>query len=173
SGTLLTSRDGINWTSGSSGITTSLAAITYGAGQFVAAGWFRTILTSPDGDNWTARNSGTWRIFSSVAYGNSRFLALDGENILASTQDGLAILAGSATRGITLRQTSSDLFASYPGFTGRPVHAVIYTARGKKVTEAWGRGDEISLSIGGLARGIYTLEVASGKERFSSSFVKP
>jgi len=171
-GTVLASPDGISWTSRNLGTATYLTAVTHGAARFVAVEWGGGILTSSDGINWTNRDSGQRRPLYAVAFGNSRFVALGSEILLTSLQDGVAVLAGPVARGISLRLTSSHLFASYPGFSRRPVHAVIFTARGDKVMEVWGRGDGISLPIGGLAPGVYALDVASGKERAGSRFVK-
>jgi hypothetical protein len=175
-GTILTSPDGINWTVESSGTTTQLMAITYGASQFVATGYIRTVLTSPDGKTWTTRNVGTTvgddRILASVAFGNGKFMAVDGGNFLTSPQDGLAVRTKSSTRGISLRWTASHLFASYPKFLNQTVHAVLLTANGNKVIENWVQGDRISLPVSSLARGVYTLQIASGKERVNSRFVK-
>ena len=57
-GTILTSPDGVTWTSRSSGTTLYLSAITYGAGQFVVVGYRGVILTG-NGTNlniWEQRN---------------------------------------------------------------------------------------------------------------------
>ena len=60
-GTILTSPDGITWTSQSSGTTGNLNGITWNGNQFAAVGSLiafefaeSTILTSPDGIIWTS-----------------------------------------------------------------------------------------------------------------------
>ena len=91
-GGVLTSPDGINWESQSSGITTNLTGITYSEdlGLFVIVGGrgtSRCILTSPDGINWTVRineTSGSTRL-NSVYYGHGRFVAVGNQIILCST----------------------------------------------------------------------------------------
>jgi hypothetical protein len=60
--TILTSPDGITWTSRTSGTPNGLTGIAYGNHQFVAVGPGEpeaTILTSPDGINWTKRTCPT------------------------------------------------------------------------------------------------------------------
>ena len=59
SGTILTSLDGISWTSRTSGTTNTLYGITYGNSTFVTVGYSGTILTSSDGTSWYKRTSGT------------------------------------------------------------------------------------------------------------------
>ena len=56
----LTSSDGINWTSRTSGVSVALYSVTYSEnlGLFIAVGNSGTILTSSDGINWTSRTSG-------------------------------------------------------------------------------------------------------------------
>ena len=75
-GTILTSADGITWTSRDSGTTTILSEVTYGNGTFIAVGYGGTILTSADGITWTSRTSGTTHGLNGVAYGNGTFIAV-------------------------------------------------------------------------------------------------
>ncbi len=46
-GTILTSRDRVNWTEQISPTNNQLKGVTYGNGRFVAVGIYGTILTSP------------------------------------------------------------------------------------------------------------------------------
>jgi hypothetical protein len=73
-GTVLTSRDGTNWTSQTSGTTNGLFWVTYAGGTLVAVGDSGAILTSPDGTNWTSRTSGTTAALLGVAFGNGTFV---------------------------------------------------------------------------------------------------
>ena len=68
SGTILTSSDGISWTSRTSGTTNTLYGITYGNSTFVTVGVSGTILTSSDGVTWTSRTSGTSENLIGVTY---------------------------------------------------------------------------------------------------------
>ena len=54
-GVILTSPDGVTWTTRESISDTSLYGVTYGNSTFVAVGSGGTILTSPDGVTWTER----------------------------------------------------------------------------------------------------------------------
>jgi len=69
-GTILTSSDGISWTSRTSGISKLLNGVTYGNNTFVTVGNSGTILTSPDGNSWTKRTSVTSKSLVGVTYGN-------------------------------------------------------------------------------------------------------
>ena len=82
-GTILTSSDGINWTSRTSGVSKDLNSITYSEslGLFVVVGENGTILTSSDGINWTSRTSGVSTWLYSVTYSESLGLfVVVGEN---------------------------------------------------------------------------------------------
>ncbi|MDT7910160.1 MAG: hypothetical protein RQ912_09555, partial [Thermus sp.] len=73
-GTILTSRDGVNWTEQTSGTGNRLNGVTYGNGLFVAVGRHGTILTSRDGVNWTEQTSKAG--LNGVTYGNGLFVAV-------------------------------------------------------------------------------------------------
>ena len=64
-----------HWEIKQSGTTSSLNAVTFGNGLFVAVGDNGTILTSADGDVWTGRSSGTTDRLPAIAFGNGRFVA--------------------------------------------------------------------------------------------------
>ena len=85
-GAILTSVDGKNWTSHSSGTFVPLTAVTYGNGVFVATGWGGTILTSLDGRNWTRRNSGTTERLNGITYGNGQFIAVGDHGTIVESQ---------------------------------------------------------------------------------------
>ena len=68
---VMTSSDGITWTSRSSATDNAWNAVTYGGGKFVAVagtGSGDRVMTSPDGITWTSRSTtnSDWR---SLAYG--------------------------------------------------------------------------------------------------------
>jgi hypothetical protein len=75
-GTILTSSDGLVWTSRTSGIITRLWSVTYGNGLYVTVGDSARILTSANGINWTNRVSGTNNNLVSVTYGNGQYVAV-------------------------------------------------------------------------------------------------
>ena len=58
-GTIITSIDGILWTSRTSSTPANLKEVTYGNNMFVTVGASGTILTSSDGIDWTEITSGS------------------------------------------------------------------------------------------------------------------
>ena len=76
-GTILTSPDGTNWTTQTSGTEKSLSSVTYGNNLYVAVGE-GTILTSADGKSWSVGLSRTDVDLYSVAYGNNTYVAVGG-----------------------------------------------------------------------------------------------
>jgi len=84
-GTILTSPDGVNWTTQSSGLGTNilLTRIAWSGTQFVAVGDLGTIITSPDAVTWTPQISGTTGFLFGVTWGVGQFVVA-GENILTS-----------------------------------------------------------------------------------------
>lgn len=83
-GAVVTSADGIVWTTRSAGTTAWLVGVTYANDRFVAVGDKGTLLTSTDGVTWATRASGTTERLNAVAFGNERWLAV-GENGSAVT----------------------------------------------------------------------------------------
>ncbi len=75
SGLVATARGQSQWVVKGGTPNTSLNAVTFANGLFVAVGDNGTILTSPDGDVWTARPSGTTDRLLAIAFGNGRFVA--------------------------------------------------------------------------------------------------
>ena len=54
----------------------NLSCVTYGDGNFVAAGEYGVIMSSQDGLEWYPRDSGVTKNISSITYGNSKFVAV-------------------------------------------------------------------------------------------------
>jgi hypothetical protein len=80
---VMTSTDGMNWVSQSSGVTGSLEGLAWGNGRFIATAWDR-IVVSTDGLRWVPqrirrRNGGT-----GIAWGKNTFVVVDGYYILQS-----------------------------------------------------------------------------------------
>ncbi len=73
---VMTSTDGINWTSqNTTGNDQFWISVTYGDGQFVAVGG-NAVMTSTNGTSWTAQTPGSSLTYNMVAYGNGTFVAV-------------------------------------------------------------------------------------------------
>ena len=88
-GAILTSPDGVNWTTRLSGTTASLGALAWGNDTFVAVGNNGAILSSPDSINWTIRPSGTAVSLSGVAFGGGLFIAVGETGTILTSPDGV------------------------------------------------------------------------------------
>ncbi|MEK8095468.1 hypothetical protein WOC76_23700 [Methylocystis sp. IM3] len=79
SGAVMTSADGVTWTSRTAAAANNWRSVTFGLGLFVAVGQTGTgsrVMTSPDGVNWTIRVSAADNDWLSVTYGNGLFVAV-------------------------------------------------------------------------------------------------
>jgi hypothetical protein len=86
---ILTSPDGLIWTSQTGGIAYTLDDVVWSGKQFVAVGDHGSILTSPDGVTWTQRSSGTTLNLSGVAWSGTQFIAVGDVGIVLSSNDGI------------------------------------------------------------------------------------
>jgi hypothetical protein len=83
---VMTSPDGVTWTSRSSG-TNFWTSVTYGNGLFVAvalSGSGNRVMTSPDGITWTNQTSAADNTWNSVTYGNGVFVAVSSAGVAGS-----------------------------------------------------------------------------------------
>ncbi|MFN7266808.1 MAG: hypothetical protein ACK5VB_04885 [Bacteroidota bacterium] len=104
---VMTSPDGINWTSRTSASDNNWNSVTYGNGLFVAVAdggpaSANHVMTSPDGINWTSRSASSinWK---SVTYGNGLFVAV------SSTTTTARVMTSSDGITWTNRTTSSNI----------------------------------------------------------------
>ena len=92
SGVILTSSNGITWTSRTSGVADSLRGVTYSSdlGLFVAVGCNGVILTSSNGITWTSRTSGVSDSLTSVTYSSDLglFVAVGFNGVILTSPDG-------------------------------------------------------------------------------------
>jgi hypothetical protein len=87
-GTIITSTDGVNWVTRSSGVIFSLRAGVFFNGTYIVvgdAGWTSSpVLTSTDGITWTPRSSGMSRVFHhSIASNGSRWVAVGNDGVIS------------------------------------------------------------------------------------------
>ena len=106
--TVLTSPDGVTWTSQTLGTPNTLSSVTWDGSQFVAVGdapgSVGAVLTSPDGVHWTSQNLGTIPILYGVTKSGTNLVAVGyGGTILISANGGVSWTA--PTSG-----TTNDLY---------------------------------------------------------------
>ena len=109
SGTILNSKDGINWQTSTLntlgyGPSSNLSGIAYGANTFLAVGWWTTIVSSSDGYNWVDEIAGNykgdlWRQcgtmkcidrveLSNATYAKNNFIVVGWNGTIFSSLDG-------------------------------------------------------------------------------------
>lgn len=95
SGVIITSPDGITWTSQANPFTASGAVygVCFGNGQFVAVGWNGSagiIATSPDGVTWTSRANPYATVYAAaVCFGGGLFVVIGNNGVIATSPDGI------------------------------------------------------------------------------------
>jgi len=87
-GGILTSRDGVSWTGGTSGTTNRIWGAVCANSIFVAVGDLGTILTSPNGADWTIQSSGTTNALYGVTYASGIFVAVGSRGAIVTSPDG-------------------------------------------------------------------------------------
>jgi hypothetical protein len=86
--TVVTSTNGVDWSTQVSGITNNLNAIVFGNGLFVAGGDGGTILTSADGVLWAHQRAASTNVIYGLDFGNNQFVAVGGRGLILSSPDG-------------------------------------------------------------------------------------
>ena len=84
-GRIMTSPDGLKWTSRISPTKKNLLGLFWDGQQYLAGGDKGTILSSPDGIKWTHRNSGSQINFYSFSYSGPRYVAVGNDGIRISS----------------------------------------------------------------------------------------
>lgn len=74
-GEIISSPDGITWTTEASGTTEWLRDVTFGGSGFVAVGNNGTVLSSPDGMSWTGQTSGVTDGLTAVVWTGQIYVA--------------------------------------------------------------------------------------------------
>ena len=100
---VMTSANGINWTSQATPVDNSWMNVTFGNGLFVAvagSGINNRVMTSSDGITWVIRTSAADNIWNSIVYGNGLFVsvAVSGTNNRVMTSvDGITWTSRTTT----------------------------------------------------------------------------
>ncbi len=129
-GTILTSTDGLLWTSHNWSTDVDLYGVTSTGTQLVAIGgthWPMTpvVLTSPDGSAWTAHDPGVGRELRAVAWSGSLLAAVDDSGAILTSPNGVAW---------TLRVPGTEGLNSVYS----PLYAVIWTGAQFVAAGTWG-----------------------------------
>jgi len=88
-GTIVTSIDGENWTTHTSGTERTLVDVAYGNGTFVTVGQAGTVLTSSDGELWINRDPGTMMDLYDITYVDGTFVAVGLGGTILFSSDGV------------------------------------------------------------------------------------
>ena len=102
SGTILTSADGVTWTTRSSGVTIDIYKITFGNDKFVALDFGGTIITSSDGITWS-QSTILHQPLSGITFGNGIFLAVGDNGAIFTSSDANAWASGSSGTSDSLK----------------------------------------------------------------------
>ncbi|MBU3660613.1 MAG: BspA family leucine-rich repeat surface protein [Flavobacteriales bacterium] len=120
---IMTSPDGLTWTSRTSPADNSWRGVAYGNGRFVAVssdGTNNRVMTSTDGITWTTLNDGVNGSWFAVSYVNNRFIAVGkaagtyGKAVMYST-DGLnwTACATDFSPNVELRDVTVSMFGTF------------------------------------------------------------
>ena len=87
---VMTSPDGVTWTTRSAAESKSWWIVTFGNGLFLAVSLEGSVMSSPDGVTWTSRTAASVGMFD-VAYGNGLFVGLapNGTDRVITSPDGV------------------------------------------------------------------------------------
>lgn len=88
SGTIKTSKDGLNWSTKTTSSIENLYGLAFGDGLYIAVGENGTILTSTDLEKWETQKSETSLDLHAITYGNKRFVAVGDKNTIITSTDG-------------------------------------------------------------------------------------
>ena len=92
---VMTSPDGVTWTSRTSAADNNWSAVTWGNNLYVAVsntGTTNRVMTSPDGITWTIRTSAADNSWTDITYGNGLFVAVSSSgtgNRVMTSSDGI------------------------------------------------------------------------------------
>ena len=84
-GLIMTSPDGLTWTSRNSPTSKNLMELFWDGHQYLAGGDAGTIVSSPEGIEWTSRDSGSGINFYSFGYSGARYVAVGNDGIRISS----------------------------------------------------------------------------------------
>jgi hypothetical protein len=160
-GKIITSPNGVAWTSRTSGVApTQLLGVASNGTIAVAVGATGTIITSPDGITWTTRTSGVVVSLGDVVWNGSLFIVAGSSATILTSPDGitwtLRTVSGFAGPFFGLDVTDNyvlalgnggELFASRDGITWRRVQHGITAGLGRRAL-AWSGAAAVTVGDG-------------------------
>jgi hypothetical protein len=87
--TIVTSPDGVNWTSRVAYLPTALRAVTWSGQRFVAVGDLGEVMTSDDGSSWTVQDAGTSANLVGVTASAGQVVAVGESSSILTSSDGI------------------------------------------------------------------------------------
>ncbi len=81
-GLIMSSTNGTDWATNSSGTVADLYRVAYGDGTFLVSGYDGTLLTSTNGQDWVSRDSGTMIGLEGAAFGQDTFVVVGGNGAI-------------------------------------------------------------------------------------------
>jgi uncharacterized delta-60 repeat protein len=131
SGTIVTSTDGINFTSRTSGTSASLQSVAYGNNIYVVVGGTGVIRTSTNLVTWTSRNAGSLATegLKDIVFASYRFVIVATLGNTGYSDDGITWVTGTTSAGnnglncvafaddiILVGNTDGDIYTSDPKY---------------------------------------------------------
>jgi hypothetical protein len=173
---IMTSPDGINWTTRIPPFDLQWGDIVYGNGLFVAvasSGTGNRVMTSPDGINWASRTSAADSGWSSITYGNGLFVAVSTgsgttANRVMTSPDGITWTGQSSanTNSWTGVTYGNGLFVAVAS-TGTGSNSTMYSSDG--VTWTQGTIPDNSWSAITYGNGLFVAVGGGGSNRAYTS----
>jgi hypothetical protein len=163
---------GIEWTSGTSGFSTStIYELTYGGGLYVSAGGATTGLspilqTSPDGITWTTRTTGFTGYILCLGFGSSLYVA-GGGTALRTSSDAITWTARTPNIGSgnvpfdVIFAGGQFVLVGENGGLSTSTDGTTWTGR----TTSWGGGQIFGVTYG---NSLYVIAGTAGKMKTSS-----
>jgi Pectate lyase superfamily protein len=102
SGTILTSSDGIVWSSTISGTSQNLLSVIYGGGLFVATGTNGTVIYSTNGTVWQASGAVSYTNINSVIYAGGQYVLVTSLGEVYTSNNAIAWTKQASTISVSL-----------------------------------------------------------------------
>jgi hypothetical protein len=143
-GLIMTSPDGLKWTSRDSSTKNNLLGLFWDGHQYLAGGDRGTVLSSADGIKWISRNSGCQISFYCFSYSGTRYVSVGNDGIRISSNSIAWTTPTSAPTSVPFTActwTGSEFLACGLGLDKKPTiytspDGDVWTLRDNTVTES-------------------------------------